>query len=99
MRSYIVARSRSNQVWFAARALDRDAAAADKTARSHKVYGWSQRANPPATRFIPVGGRTWASAQPVSFDYWKFLFDVIQPEPIEDRDKVMLGMLVPLGKV
>jgi hypothetical protein len=96
-RGYIVTRSPSNQVWFAARALDRDPAVADKVARAHRVYAWSQRSQPPATRFIPVGGKDWTSAHPANLDYWKYLSEVIQPEPIEDRDKVMLGMLVPLG--
>ena len=96
-RGYIVARSPSNQVWFAARALDRDPAAAEKVARSHKVYSWSQRNNPVETKFIPVGGKDWASAQPVSLDCWKYLSDVLQPEPIDARDMVMMGMLVPLG--
>jgi hypothetical protein len=92
MRGYIVARSPSNQVWFAARALDRDAAVAEQVARKHKVYGWSQRDN-------PFGGKAWASAHPVGLDYWQYLSEVIQPEPVEARDKVMLGMLVPLGVV
>src|SRR5262245_46870308 len=97
MRGYIVARSPSNQVWFAARALDRDPNAAEQIARKHKVYAWRQRSAPPATTFVPVGGKAWASAHPVSLDYWKYLSEVIQPEPIEARDMVMLGMLVPLG--
>jgi hypothetical protein len=97
MRGYIVTRSPTNQVWFAARALDPDRAVAEKIARSHKVYRFSQRDNPPETKFIPVGGKDWVSAQPVGLDYWKYLSDVIQPEPIEARDKMMLGMLVPLG--
>jgi hypothetical protein len=97
MRGYIVARSPSNQVWFASRALDRDPKVAEEVARKHSVYGWSQRNQPGATRFIPVGGKAWASAHPVSLDYWKCLSEVIQPEPIEARDMVMLGMLVPLG--
>jgi len=97
MRGYIVARSPSNQVWFAARALDRDPQAAEQTARRHKVYAWSQREHPPETKFVPVGGKDWASAHPVSLDYWRYLAEVVQPEPIEERDKVMLGMLAPLG--
>jgi hypothetical protein len=64
MRGYIVARSPSNQVWFAARALDRDPGAAEAIARQHKVYGWGQRDNPPATTCNPVDGRDWASAHP-----------------------------------
>src|SRR5262245_56899314 len=71
MRGYIVARSPSNQVWFAARALDRDPKVAEEVACKHKVYGWSQRGNPPATTFIPVGGKAWVSAHPVGLDYWQ----------------------------
>jgi len=97
MSGYIVARSPSNQVWFAARALDRDPKMAEEVARKHKVYAWNQRDKAPETKFIPVGGKVWSSAHPVSLDYWKYLSDLIQPEPIEARDKVMLGMLVPLG--
>src|SRR5262245_6228030 len=43
MDGYIVAQSPSNQVWFAARALDRDPKVAEEVARQHKVYAWSQR--------------------------------------------------------
>jgi hypothetical protein len=97
MPGYIVARSPSNQVWFAQRALDRDRAVAETTARAHRIYRWDQRDNPPATTFIPVGGKDWASAHPVSLDYWRYLSEVIQPEPVEARDMVMMGMLAPLG--
>src|SRR5262245_99589 len=57
MRGCLVGRSPSNQVWFAVRAVDRDPQAADQTARKHRVYAWTQRDNPPATKFIPVGGK------------------------------------------
>jgi hypothetical protein len=97
MHGFIVARSPSNQIWFAARALDRDPKMAEEVARKHKLYAWSQRDNPPDTKFISVGGKDWASAHPVSLDYWRYLSEVIQPEPIEARDKVMLGLLIPLG--
>src|SRR5262249_20177967 len=97
MRGYIVARSRSNQVWFAARALHPDPKIAEDIARKHRIYRWDQRDDPGATKFIPVGGKDWASAHPTNLDYWKYLSEVLHPEPIEARDKVMLGMLVPLG--
>jgi hypothetical protein len=97
MSGYIVARSPSNQVWFAARMLDRDPVAAEKMAHAHKLYAWTDRDNPPETKFVPVGGKEWSSAHPANLDYWKYLSEVIQPEPIEARDKVMFGMLVPLG--
>jgi hypothetical protein len=97
MPGYIVARSPSNQVWFAARALDRDPKVAEEIARKHKVYAWKDRDNPGPTKFIPVGGKDWSSAQPVGLDYWRYLSEVLQPEPVDARDMVTMGMLVPLG--
>jgi len=97
MTGYIVARSPSNQVWFASRMLHRDPKVAEEVAHKHKVYAWKDRENAPATTFIPVGGKDWTSAQPTGLAYWQYLSDVLQPEPIEDRDRVMMGMLVPLG--
>jgi hypothetical protein len=96
-KGYIVARSPTNQLSFGARALDPDPEVAEQVARKHKVYGWFQRENPPETKFIPVDGKPWSSAQPANLDYWKYLSDVIQPESVEGRDMVTLGMLVPLG--
>jgi len=97
MPGYIVARSPSNQVWFASRMLDRDQQAAQATAHRHNVYAWNDRDKAHETKFIPVGGKDWTSAQPVGLDYWKYLSDVLQPEPVDDRDRVMMGMLLPLG--
>ena len=97
MRGYIATRSPTNQVWIAARALAPDPQAAEEIARKHKVFGFNQRDNPPPTKFIPVDEKEWTSAHPTDLDYWKYLSEVIQPEPIEQRDKIMLGMLVQLG--
>src|SRR5262245_58685862 len=60
MKGYIVARSPTNQVWFAARSLDPDHKVAEEVARKHKVYAWKDRDNPPETKFIPVSGKEWA---------------------------------------
>jgi hypothetical protein len=94
---YIVVRSPTMQLWFATRGLDPDPKAADETVRKHKLYAWKDRANPPATKYIPVGGRVWVSAQPDNLDYWKYLSDLFEPEPVETRDRMMFAMLRPLG--
>src|SRR5262245_6910705 len=60
MKGYIVARSPTNQVWFAARSLNPDHQVAEEVARKHKVYAWKDRDNPPETKFIPVSGKEWA---------------------------------------
>jgi len=94
---YIVVRSPTYQLWFATRGLDTDPKVADETVRKHRLYAWKDRDNPPATKFIPVGGRPWVSQQPDNLNYWKYLSDLYQPEPVEARDRVMFAMLRPLG--
>lgn len=61
---YIVIHSPTMQLWFATRGLDADPKAAEETVRKHKLYAWSERDNPPPTKFIPVAGRSWSSNQP-----------------------------------
>ena len=46
---YRIFRSPSNQVWFGTRGLAPDKAVAEATVRQHRLYGWNQRTNPPAT--------------------------------------------------
>ena len=94
---YIVVRSPTYQLWFATRGLDTDPKIADETVRKHKLYAWKDRDNPPAAKFIPVGGRPWVSQQPDNLNYWKYLSDLYQPEPVEARDRIMFAMLRPLG--
>jgi hypothetical protein len=94
---YYVVRSPTMQLWFATRSLDPNPQKATETARKHRLYAWSQRDNPPATKYIPVGGRPWVSAQPDNLDYWRYLSDLFQPEPVEARDRMMFAMLRPLG--
>jgi hypothetical protein len=92
-----IVRSPSNQIWFGTRGLDPDKAAAEATVRQHRLYGWNQRANPPVSTYIPVAGRPWQSAQPATLDYWRLLSELYANEPVAPRDRMMFGMLAPLG--
>jgi hypothetical protein len=94
---YFVVRSPTMQLWFATRGLDPDRKAADATVRKHRLYRWDDRDHPPTTKFIPVAGRRWVSQQPDNLDYWKYLSDAFQPEPVETRDRLLFAMLRPLG--
>jgi len=96
---YLVFRAPSNQVWFGTRGLDPDRAVAEATLRRFSIHGWDQRDAPAATTFRDVGGRPWQSAQPDTLDYWKLLADLYANEPVAPRDRMMFGMLKPLGIV
>ena len=94
---YRVFRSSSNQVWFGTRGLDPDKAVAKAIIGKFKIYSWNDRANPVATRFVPVGGRAWTSAQPNTLEYWRLLSELYRNEPVAPRDRMMFGMLSSLG--
>jgi len=94
---YHVLRSPTFQVWFASRGLAPDPKEARATLEKHRLYAWDQRDEPPATRFIPVGGKAWASTQPTDLRYWTYLAEVLGPEPVEPRDRYFMAMLAPLG--
>jgi hypothetical protein len=44
-----------------------------------------------------VGGRPWQSAQPADLTYWRLLSELYANEPVAPRDRMMFGMLSPLG--
>jgi hypothetical protein len=94
---YRIFRSPSNQVWFGTRGLAPDKAVAEATVRQHRLYGWNQRAKPPASRYVEVGGRPWQSAQPADLTYWRLLSDLYANEPVAPRDRMMFGLLAPMG--
>jgi hypothetical protein len=94
---YRVVRAGSNQVWFGTRGLSPDRAVAEATVRQHRLYSWDQRAQPPATLYKEVGGRPWQSAQPANLDYWRLLVELYANEPVAPRDRMLFGMLAPLG--
>jgi hypothetical protein len=94
---FIVLRSKTNQVWFATRGLGEDPIAAEATVRKYKLYAYDQRPSPPATKFIPVGDKTWSSEQPRDLKYFEYLHAVLEPEQPEERDRFFHGMLLPLG--
>jgi hypothetical protein len=94
---FITLRSPTNQVWFATRGLGEDPVVAEATVRGYQLYAYDDRQRPPATRFIPVGGKEWTSEQPRDMRYWEWLHAVLEPEAIDARDQFFMGMLLPLG--
>ena len=94
---YYVFRSPTVNVFSAHRVLDPDPSKARLLIDGLKVYPYSQRENPAATRHISPAGRPWSGEQPRGLAYWEGLSKIIQEEPVHERDRVMMGMLQPLG--
>jgi hypothetical protein len=96
---YLPAHSKTNRAFYIGRAFVKDGnvKAAVDTLATIKVYPLSQATNPPATRIVRAGGRPLHSIAPRGFDYWNLLADVINTEPVEERDRFFYAMLRPLG--
>ena len=94
---YFVVRSPTVNVWLGHRALDADPVKARATVSALRIYPYSQRDNPPPTRHVSPDGRKWTGQQPHGLAYWEGLAKVVNEEPVIERDRMVLGMLQPLG--
>ena len=94
---YYVVRSPTVNIWSGHRALDPDPVKAKATIAALRIYPYSQRDNPPPTRHVSPAGRRWSGEQPRGLAYWEGLAKVINEEPVHERDRMVLGMLQPLG--
>jgi hypothetical protein len=94
---YFVVRSPTVNVWVAHRVLDPDPLKAKATASALRLYPYSQRDNPLPTLHLSPNGRKWSGTQPRGLLYWQGLAKALESEPVLDRDRIMLGMLQPLG--
>lgn len=83
-------------IGFFYRALDADPAKSAAMEKAIRTYPWSQRKNPHATQHItPDAPQT--KTLPSGMEFWKQLDEVIQREPVIDRDRFFVAMLRPLG--
>jgi hypothetical protein len=97
---YIVIRSSSYRIMVALRSIQLEGATpADAYAYSKtlKLYPLSEAANPPPTRF--VNGRPYPLPTLPFYDIraLRDIYDIVSVEPVQPRDKVMIGMLTTIG--
>lgn len=61
------------------------------------VYPYAKRDAPPKTRIVSPRGKAWSGVPLRDRGYWERLDEVIQREPIEQRDVFFHEMMRPLG--
>jgi hypothetical protein len=96
-KGYFVVASTTANVSLGFRALDPDPAKAQQWMEKVRVYPFSQRQQPPKQRFLTPPGKSYFQAQPRGFAYWQLLSDIVNQEPVQERDREMMAMLKPLG--
>ena len=68
-----------------------------QTVKQLRVYPWSERANPKATKFISISGIEIDTLPPHGLEFWSRLSAFIDNNPVQERDLFDMGMLKPLG--
>jgi hypothetical protein len=94
---YIVVRSPHWNVFLGHRVLHPDPEESAKIMRAHRLYPYSERANPTPTRFISSEGIDWEAFQSRGLTYFVRLASILEIEPVEPRDYMIMAMLRPLG--
>jgi hypothetical protein len=86
-------------VFFGFRALDPDPAKAMALIKGVKIYPYANRANPTPTKIVSPAGKKYLAVQPDGLVYWQRLHDILQEEPVEERDRFFMSWLNNLGIV
>ena len=97
VEGYYMVRMDHVNVWIGIRSLDPDYEKGMAWIKSLKLYPYSQRENPPASKFIEANSRDWSQVQPRGMTYWERLSDIINNEVVQEHDRLMMAMLKPLG--
>ena len=74
-----------------------DVAAAKDMMTKVRVYPYSQRDNPKPNRSFSATGKSINSLEPEGLAYWQRLSEVINNNPVHERDRFFMAMLKPLG--
>lgn len=96
-KGYRLVHSPTFDITVAFRALDADQDKANALIQKFHLYPYANRTAPEPTRFLRPEGRRWSQVPPRGMAYWERLADIVNREPVMDRDRVMMAMLRPLG--
>jgi len=96
-KGYKVFQSPTNNLLLGIRLMSTDRNKRMEMLKKIAIYPYSERKNPKSRGFITPQGKPWLAAQPRGMEYWERLADIINREPVFERDRFFMAMLKPLG--
>lgn len=90
----VVVTCRTNTIHIGATILCEDPGEARRLLDGHRVHGLGTAS---ATRILDASGRNWRSSQPRGLGYWGIVHQVLEQNPIEERDMALLQGLRAFG--
>lgn len=94
---YFVVPVTTNNFFAGVRVLDAGAENVAAVQKGFKIYPYADRDNPPEQKTRGVDGKTWSQVQPRGIAYWERFDEYMQQEPVQERDRMIMAMLAPLG--
>jgi len=62
-----------------------------------KIYPYTEKENPKPRGYFRPEGKPWRGTAPRGMEHWERLADMINREPVFERDRLIMAMLKPLG--
>ncbi len=94
---YIISQSPTNSLLLGIRLMPESRDERMKLLEKIQIYPYAERNNPKPPGYITPNGKKWLAAQPRGLTYWERLADIINREPVAERDRFFMAMLKPLG--
>jgi hypothetical protein len=99
-RGYLVYRPHTYTLPVALRPVSRNGGTLEDAvayAKSLRAYSLKEASNPPAGRYIDAWPKVWDTLPAYDETYFELLAEVINEEPILERDLAMMGLLWSIG--
>ena len=97
VEGYYVIQSSTNNVFIGIRVLEPGEDKIKFAMEHFKIYPFAERDSPPPQRSLTPEGKSWSQVQPRGMKYWESLSEIMQQEPVQERDRMITAMLAPLG--
>lgn len=94
---FIVVHSSTLNVMVFIRNLETDPKKAERLQKQFRYYPYAQRGNRPANNILRPKGKLYSQAQPRGLAYWERLAEILNREPVQERDRIMMAMLRSIG--
>jgi hypothetical protein len=94
---YKVFSTLTNNILMGIRLMPEDRDERLKMLKMVEIYPYSERKDTKPRGYITPSGKPWMAAAPMGMVYWKRLADILNREPVAERDRFFMAMLKPLG--
>ena len=94
---YRIFQSPTMTVMLGIRLMSTDKGARMSILKKIGIYPYAERKDPKPRGYIIPNGKPWLAAHPRGMEYWERLADVLNREPVAERDRFFMAMLRPLG--